>query len=126
MPHGLWSSKLHERDALHPVDAPSVELCSPTDSVEVDGAVLLETSQGLCAHAALANHRAYAIFADDVGLIGLLSNARGWTRRGHLPIAVGLFRHHRAAVINDAAAQVHGRRMARQMMVHCVASGVRG
>src|ERR671912_642984 len=106
MPHGLGSSKLHQRHAVHPVDAPGVELRSPTDSVEVDGTVLLEAVQGLCAHTTLADHRTDAVLADDVGLIRLLPNAGGWARRGHLPAAVGLPGHHRPAVINDAALEI--------------------
>src|SRR5688572_22296299 len=124
MPHRLWGSKLHERHAVDPVDTSRVKLCSATDSVEVDGAVLFEASQRLAAHSALADYRANAVLANDVGLIWFLTNAGRRASGRHFPAAVGLFRYDRPTVINDAAAQIHWRRMARQVMVDGVAPRV--
>src|SRR5262245_37415998 len=124
MPHRLGGSKLHQRHAVHPFNTPCVELRSPADSVEIHRPVLLEPREGLRSHPALANHRAYSVLADDVGLIRLLANARRWSGRGDLPAAVLLLRDNRAAVINHAAAEIDRRRVAREVMMHGVAAGV--
>src|SRR5215208_2654059 len=106
MPHRLGSSKLQQRHPIHPVDTAGVELGRPADSVEIHGAVLLESGERLPSHTALPDHRAYAVFSDDAGLIRLLANARRRARGGDLPSAIRLLRHDRAAVIDDAAVEI--------------------
>src|SRR5689334_8094437 len=125
MPHSLRGSKLHEGNPVYPVDAPGVKLCSSADSVEVHGAMLLEASQRLARHTALADHRAHAELADDVGLVRLLANAGRRAGRGHLPAAVGLLGDYRTAVVDHAAVEIDWRIVAREMVMHRIASGER-
>ena len=86
--------------------------------------MLLEASQRLAAHAALAHHHADAVLADEVGLVGLFADARGGSGGRDFPRAVGLLGHHRAAVINHAAIQVDRRRVTGEVMMHGIASRV--
>src|SRR5262245_13757750 len=126
MPHRLWGSKLHQRDAIHPFNTSRVELRSPANSVEVNRPVLFEPGQGLSTHAALADYGAHSVFADDVCLVRLLANARRRSRRRDLPAAVRLLRHHGTAVIDHAAVQIDRWRVARQVMMHGIAPRVCG
>jgi hypothetical protein len=56
-------------------------------------------------HAALADHAANAVIADDLPLIGFLARARGGAGRDDLPCALLVFDDDRSAMVDHAAAQ---------------------
>ena len=109
VPHRLGGAEFLQRHPVHPLDAAGVELRRSADPVEVDRAVLLQPGQGLGTHSALADHRADAVAADDVGLVGLLADAGGRSGRGDRPGAVVELLHHRTAVVDQAASQIDRR-----------------
>ena len=111
-------------DAFHLLDAVGIVLGRAADGVQVDGAVLLQGGQGLGAHAAFADDRPDAEFADDVRLVGLLADAGGGAGRLDLPLALFVLQHHRAAVVDHAPVQVHRRVVVDQILVEGVAAGV--
>ena len=60
---------------------------------------------------------------DHVRLIRLLANARRRARRLHRPL-LAFLQHHRTAVIQHRAVQIHRRRVLHQVRMHGVAAGV--
>src|SRR5205085_4556052 len=93
------------------------------DGIEVDGTRRLQAGQRPRSHAALADDDTDTVLADDLRLIRLLPDARGGSGRRHAP-AVTLFRHHRTAVIENAAAEIHRGVVLHQVGVDGVAAGV--
>ena len=90
--------------------------------VQIHGAEFLQRGQRFRAHAALADHRAHAVFLDDVGLIRLFANAGGGAGGLDHPL-VALLQHHRTAVVEHRAVHVDRRRILHQVGVHVVAAG---
>ena len=70
-------------------------------------AVFRATRERFRPHAAFANHAAHAKLFHDARLIRLLANGSRRPCRGHFPFARVILHHHWAAMINDAALQIH-------------------
>src|SRR5581483_3567372 len=101
-PHRFGNAELlQEVHARHARDLFGIELGRAPDGVEIDRADLLETLQGLFAHAALADDGAHAELAQDVRLIRLLTNAGRRPGGLDVPVAILVLKHDGAAVIED-------------------------
>ena len=77
------------------------------DGVQIHASVFRTAPERLRPHAALADHAPHTELFHDVRLIRLLANGSRRPRRGHFPFARVILHHHRAAMINDAALQIH-------------------
>ncbi len=79
--------------------------CGAANGVKVNGGRFLAAFQGLCAHAALADHAFDIKVFHHVGLIRLFTNGGGGTCRYKFVFFCIQARDHRSAVINDRAVQ---------------------
>src|ERR1035441_5075190 len=95
-------------DALNLGQAACVELRGSADGMEVHRAVFLQRSPRLRSHSTFTHHRAQSETANDVGLVGLFTNAGGWTGSLDAPLTIFL-QHHRTAMIENCTPHVVGR-----------------
>ena len=108
VPDGFGRAKVHPVDAFDGGDALGANLGGATDGVQIDTAVILAALEGFGAHAALADHRADAVVAHDFPLIGLFTD-RGGGAGGAAGVFAIFFDHHRPAVVNNLASEIHRR-----------------
>src|SRR6185503_8750588 len=83
LPNRLGTSKLLQANADHALDALRVDLRGTTNAMKINATIFLAGLLRLRAHAAFSDYRLDAEFLDDVRLIRLFADRRGWTGGHH-------------------------------------------
>jgi hypothetical protein len=107
-PDGFGGAEFFEEiDVADFGDAFGEDLGGAADAVKVNAAVLLAGSEGFIAHAAFADDGADAEVANDLPLVGFFADGSGGAGGGDFPLAGFIFHDDRAAVVEDAVAEIY-------------------